>query len=550
MQLLLNKTLNLSNPNFYFIIVLSVLNGLLLCFISYKFIQALQLSDYKASKYFLWFLKDKGKNFTRIFFLTFLTLSAILVTSFLFVYLVDNELLVYLGLIFYFTFAIYYIVRVIKAPQKTPLKITNRVLRLEICLFIVNTALTFGFLTLFVEYSNYFKLMGIPILIIFVPIIVLLGNFIMLPFEHFNKLKYQNRAIRKINKMPNLIKIGITGSYGKTSTKNFLYDLLKRKYKVVKTPSSYNTPMGITKTILNYVEADTQVFIAEFGAYFIGDIEYLTKLIKPQVCAITSVGNQHLESFKTLENIKNTKNEIVEYSPKDATCVFNIDCKTTNDLYNNSSKNKVSCKINDVNADVTALNISYNENGANFTLKVGEKQADVCTNVLGEFMINDLLIAVGIALKVGMTFEEIVKYIKKVKPVENRLELKKLNNGLLILDDSFNANVLGAEQAINTLSLFKDRTKVVATPGIVELGKDQESANIKFGEQIACVANKVIIINKVNAKSIKEGLLNKGFSEENIFEVDNLFVAKDLLKKVLKPNDIVLIENDLPDNYT
>lgn len=547
---LLNKALNTANPNFYFIIILSVLNGLLLCFISYKFIQALQLSDYKASKYFLWFVKDKGKNFTRLFFLTFLTLSAILVTNFLFVHFVSDELLVYLGLVFYFIFAIYYVVKVVKGPQKTPLKITNRVLRLEICLFIVNVALNFGVFLLFVEVTHYLKLIGVPILIIFVPITVILCNFIMLPFEHLNKLKYQNRAIKKINRMPNLVKIAITGSYGKTSTKNFLYDILKTKYKVAKSPSSYNTPMGITKSILNFVDADTQIFIAEFGAEFIGDIEYLTKLIKPQICAITSVGNQHLESFKTLENIQKTKNEIVEYSPKDATCVFNIGCEKTNELYLKCSKNKLSCKINDMNADVTAYNISYNENGASFILKVGEETANVSTRVLGEYVISDLLVAITIALKVGLKFSEIVKAIKKVKPVENRLELKKLNNGLLILDDSFNANVLGAKQALNTLALFKDREKIVATPGLVELGKEQKEANITFGEQIAQVANKVIIINKVNLDAIKTGLLNKGFDTKNIYEVDSLFVAKNILKDILKQDNIVLIENDLPDNYT
>lgn len=550
MNLLLSNALSLSNPNLYFIIVLTILNGILLCFLSYKFVQALQLSEYKFAKYFTWIVKDKGKNFTRLFFLTFLSLSALLVTDFLFVHFLSHELLVYLGLLFYFIFAIFYIVKVIKAPQKTPLKLTNRVLRLEICLFIVNAALTFGFITLFVSATDYFKLVGIPLLIIFIPIVVAICDAIMFPFEHLNKLKYQNRAIKKINNMPNLIKVAITGSYGKTSTKNFLYDLLKRKYKVVKTPSSYNTPMGITKSILNYVEADTQVFIAEFGANFIGDIEYLTKLIKPQICAITSVGNQHLESFKTLDNIERTKNEIVVYSPENSTCVFNTDCETTKKLYNKCEKNKLSICVNNENADVTACNISYNEEGANFILKVGDKKANVCTKVLGEFMLADLLVAVGIALKVGMNFDEIVKAIKKVKPVENRLELKKLANGLLILDDSFNANVLGAKQALNTLSLFTDREKVVATPGIVELGKHQFEANKEFGKDIAKVANKVIIINKVNLESIKAGLLEEGFNAENIYEVDNLFVAKDLLKDILKPNDIVLIENDLPDNYT
>ncbi len=549
MNQLLNDVLNLNTPHFYFAIVVSVLNGLLLCFISYRFIQALQLSDYKFSKYFIWFAKDKGKNFTRIFFLTFLTLSALLVTNFLFIHLIASEVLIYLGLIFYFAFAIYYIIKVLRAPQKTPLKITNRVLRLEICVFVINALLTYAFFIVFVGFTDYFKLLGIPILIIFVPLIVALANLIMLPFENLNKLKYQNRAINKINKMPDLIKIGITGSYGKTSTKNFLYDLLKRKYKVVKTPSSYNTPMGITKTILNCLDADTQVLICEFGANFMGDIEYLTKLIKPQICAITSVGNQHLESFKTLNNIKNTKNEIVLYSPENATCVFNTNCETTTSLYNSCTKNKLSCKINDTSADISAVNIEYNENGASFILRMGENKANVSCSVLGEYLIADLLIAVAIAIKVGMTFDEVVKAIKKVKPVENRLELKKLKNGLLILDDSFNANVLGASQALKTLALFKNRVKVVATPGIVELGTQQFEANKNFGAEMAKIADKVVIINKVNAQSLKTGLLDNGFDANNIYEVENLFVAKDLLKKILSPNDIVLIENDLPDNY-
>ena len=152
------------------------------------------------------------------------------------------------------------------------------------------------------------------------PLWVALGGLLAWPIEKLVSEMYFRDAQKKLAARPDIIKIGITGSYGKTSVKFILGTILQEKYQTLITPSSFNTPMGVTKIIRERLTPATQVFVAEMGARHVGDIKELCRLVHPRYGVLTSVGPQHLDTFHTLERIKNTKYELMDAVPADGCC--------------------------------------------------------------------------------------------------------------------------------------------------------------------------------------------------------------------------------------
>ena len=212
-----------------------------------------------------------------------------------------------------------------------------------------------------------------------------------------------------------------------------------------------------------------------------------------------------------------------------------------------SNKNEI--KLNDENAKFSCFDITANENGLKFKMKLDTEIVECKTKILGEHNIENILTASAVAYQLKVTPKKIAQAISKLKPVSHRLELSKAENGVLILDDSFNSNINGTKMALKTLNLFENRRKVIVTPGLVELGDYEQEANEQFGKDIAKVCDIAIIVNQNNKNAIESGLLSQNFESENIYFVDTLREAIKLFETVLKRGDIVLLENDLPDNY-
>ena len=544
---------DIGNPHFYITIVLSLVNATMLCFAAYKFLQAIQLTGYRIKGYFYWLKDTRAKYVSRLFMLSFLSLCGLLVTNVLFYHFQNGtNYYSYISLIFYCYLCILFILNMYSVPKKTPLKYTRRMTRLVVTFFILSNVMTFYLIAFFWGLSNIFNFAIISVTPLFIPILVLLVHIITTPIEELIKLSFLNKAKHKLKKQDNLIKIGITGSYGKTSTKYILNTLLSQKYNVCMSPNSFNTPMGLTKVINNYLKPTHQVFIAEMGAMQVGEIKYLCNFIKPQHGILTAVGSQHRETFGTLENIKKTKYELIESIKEKGFAIFNGDNEVVRKLYDKTNLlNKRYVSLTDQNAFVSAKNIKVNKEGSEFDLMInGNKAVKVNTILLGEHNIQNILMAVAMSVELGLTVEEIKTGIKMLVSVPHRLELIKLPTGVTILDDSFNASVEGSISALNVLKLFEGSNKVVMTPGLVELGDRDYLENVNFGKRIGKVANKCILVNLAYKKPLKEGLLEVGFKEEDIIEAENLKVAKEILATLLKPNDVLLIENDLPDNYT
>ncbi len=541
-----------TNINMYIAIALSAINGVLLCFASYKFFQIIQLTGYKVKGYFLWLKDTKAKYLFRISMLAFLSVVCSVVCNVLFDMFDSNYLYSYIGLIFYFYFAIVFINNLYSAPKKVPLKYTARMSRLIVLLFLFVAGISFILIAVFTElglhwqFFRVFKFSVLCLTPLLLPVLVPLVHLIMVPIEKLITQRYVFEAKIHLKKREDLIKIGITGSFGKTSTKYMLNSILSKKYNVCMTPHSFNTMVGVAKVVNDYLKPENQVLIAEMGARNVGDIKQLADFVSPKYAIITNIGSQHMLSFGSYENIEKTKYELIESLPEDGFAVFSGDNEGCCRLYEKCPTRKVLVN-NTLNSKIHVDNIKVSTKGTSFTLIIEGEEHKFTTKLIGKHNVNNLLLCVAMALELGLTIDEIKDAVANLKPVPHRLEVSE-NNGITILDDSYNASVEGVEAALEVLSKFSNN-RIVVTPGLVELGKLEKEENIKYGEKLAKVADYVIIVNQVNLDSIKQGLENKKFDKEKIFTVDTLKDAKTKLKDIVKEGDTVLFENDLPDNY-
>lgn len=526
----------------YFIMLVYVINT------SGKSIHMLQQNLYNENNRYLKWL---GKNFKNSFIN--LNLYGILFSAFLF-FSVSDILDVFFLLILISVYVVSLFIDKEKRKHdqnKKPLVITKRVKRLIVTISIIYL-LPVIFFFINTENRN-ICLLILSILTSMNYLIIYLSNVINYPVERLVYHHFERLAKNKLKSMNNLKVIGITGSYGKTSSKNILNDILKIKFNCLATPKSINTFNGLMITINNKLSKLDDIFIAEMGAYVKGEINGLCKLVNPKYGIITSIGNAHLATFGSEQNIIDGKMELIEYLPSDGIGVLNKD-----DLKqkNYKIKNKNKCKIiwigiDNKDVDVKASNIKCNSKGTSFTVKFKdiEKTYDFETKLLGKHNVYNILASIALGYEFGISIKNLQQAVKKVKPVEHRLELKRLGDFYQI-DDAYNSNPIGAKNALDVLDLMKG-TKVVVTPGMIELGEKEEEYNREFGRQISEVADKVILIGEKRTKPIKQGLIDKKFDEDNIYVLNDVRDAYVLINKFKEKDDLyALFENDLPDTYT
>ncbi len=542
---------DLGNIHFILAFFLSIANAALLCLIAGKFLQILQLSGYKIKGYNVWLKDTKARYISRIAMLTFLSLACVLVTNALFDVYHQDSIYSYLGLIFYIYFSIVFIIHMVNSPQKTPLAQTRRMARLISCLFVLCMGITFVLIWVCTEWLYFIKFGVMVLTPLLLPVLVPLAHFIMLPLETFIRWNYIRKAKKKLASRPDLIRIGITGSYAKTSVKHILFDMLREKYNVCMSPHSFNTPMGLTKVVLKYLKPENQILIAEMGAKQVGDIAYLCNIINPQHAIITGIGSQHLETFGSVENIKKTKKELVLALLENANVVFNMENKGARELFEECTlKNKFLAGFGE-DSELKVSNVDITSNGMTFTLEYNGKSKKCTSNLIGKHNLENILLSATLALKLGVSLEGVARAISELQPVAHRLEVIR-NQNITVLDDAFNSSVEGSTAAVEVLSSFKDSVKICITPGMVEMGQEEFNVNEHFGEQLGKVCDYVIVVNKVNQEALKKGLESTDIAKENIILVDTLKQAKARLNELITPdkNYVVLFENDLPDNYT
>lgn len=527
--------------NSIFCIILFVLQAVAaisaLCMTFREDLLMLQQNSYRNDRYFRWWKKSLD-------FANPLRLAAIVGLALLILLPLSPVTDVALIIIFAVQTAV-----LARRKHKKPLVFTKRVWRLFITMSFLSIMFVAG-ACLGGGSTTYALLFGLLVLDTFSWIVLSFSNFIMKPVEASINQMYRNDARLILNQMPDLKVIGITGSYGKTSTKHYLYRILCEQFDVLMTPGSYNTTMGVIRTIREMLKPYNEVFIVEMGAKQPGDIRDICNLVHPHIGIITAVGEQHLESFKTIENVQRTKFELVEALPADGFAVLN------NDFPYVASRPVENVKAfrYAVNAtrdtDYTASNIVYSSHGTSFTINGGGKSLALSTKLVGECNISNLMAAVIVAMQLGIDDEKIKYAVSRIEQVEHRLNMTRTPGGITIIDDAFNSNPDGSRMALDVLSQMIEGRRIVVTPGMIELGDKQDYYNNLFGQHIAETCDIALVVGQYNRQAIVDGIKKTGkFNPANLYTPATFAEAQQILAGIMKKGDTVLYENDLPDTF-
>jgi len=379
-----------------------------------------------------------------------------------------------------------------------------------------------------------------------IPWLVMLSDWIDWPIEHGFRAWYIRDAKKLLARNSDLIVVGVTGSYGKTSMKYFLSSLLGIKYNVLMPPGSCNTPMGIVKFVRENITLAHEVFVCEMGARRVGEIKEICDLVNPRHAVITAVGEQHLETFKSLENVRRTKFELAEAAQPGGMVFLNGDNAAIRSYPLSREHLFYGLGENDWRAEEVEETpfVSFTVRGP-----AGES-ARIDTKLLGRHNVLNLVGAIAVAHHLGVPLEAIAAHAPKIQAPSKRLTLAELPEGTYI-DDAFNSNPEGCLEALHILSLFKDDCRILITPGMFELGAKQHEYNRAFGEAAGKVCDGIILIGEEQSRPIAEGVRATGFPEEKLFVVPDLAAAKAKLAEFDAGGrrKAVLFENNLPDNH-
>lgn len=394
-------------------------------------------------------------------------------------------------------------------------------------------------------------------------IALVIVNWINRPVEGMINQHYINDAKKKLRSVPDLTVIGVTGSYGKTSVKYYLDTLLKEHFEVLITPESYNTPMGVVKTIRSSLKPSHQIFICEMGARHVGDIKEICDIVHPEHGIITSVGPQHLETFFNMDNIVNTKFELADALPEVGLLFLNGD----NEYIRNHSgkyKNKIFyttgewAKAREMESQIEegevpqyyqTGDVKLSRTGTEFTVTApdGEKET-FQMRLLGEHNVINVAGAVAVANTLGIPLKQLKVPVRRIQPVAHRMQLLERGN-FTIIDDAFNSNPVGSRAAVETLKQFEG-VRILITPGMVELGEKEEEYNYKFGTYAADCCDYILLVGEKHTAPIHKGVLESGFSQERCRVFEKLEDALSFAYSIkAEGHKFILLENDLPDNY-
>ncbi len=508
----------------------------------------LQLNGYKIAEHINWLCK----NISRQWWLFLLVISGI------FLCVAEGNVLP----IRYNTKAVYaaaYIISLIvnaivfirymdyrRKNIKKRLVYTDRIKRLGLTLNLINIISVISFAACTGEAK------WIPAIIILLvgtyPIIMLIASVINLPIERSINSYYINDAKAMLKSMENLIVIGITGSYGKTSMKFYLNTLLREHFNVLMTPESYNTPMGIVRTVRERLRSTHEIFLCEMGARHVGDIAEVCEIANPTHGVITSIGPQHLETFFNIENIKKTKFELADYVSGRGKLFLNAD----NELIMEKAgeyKDIVFYQTKGDTKGYIATDIQVSNRGTEFNVTSPQGETErFNTRLIGEHNVINLVGAIAVANTLGISLKELRLPLRRIEPVPHRLQLIE-RGAVTIIDDAFNSNPIGSKAAVETLRMFSG-IRILITPGMVELGDMEEEYNKRFGKYASSCCDYIILIGEKHTRPIYNGAVLAGFSKDRIKIFENIEEGINYAYTIEDTgHKYILLENDLPDNY-
>jgi len=439
--------------------------------------------------------------------------------------------------------------------EKKPLSFTARMTRLAVAtgavaLGLLGTGVGLGWSTGLPEGVSWY-LLGLYVVDLGAPAWVALGAAFTQPVETAIQEGFKTQARRRLRDRPDLTVVGITGSYGKTSTKFILAELLRQRYNVYATPSSYNTPMGMCLAVNEHLTPAHQVLVLEYGIRYPGDMDELCEIARPDTSVVTTVGVAHLDTMGSVDAIAEEKGKLVEYTEEDGPAVLNMDDERVDAMAERTSGPvwRISAEGNP-EADISAHDVEYDTNGTSFRVRDDTgTEARFRTRLLGVHNVTNVLLAVAVGRSLGLRVREMAHAAERIEPIEHRLQLRS-DGEITVIDDAFNSNPVGARNAVEILSRMDGGRRVIVTPGMVELGDRQWPENKAFGTVIAeHDIDLAVLVGEEQTVAIREGLTEAGFPDDRVEVVPSLFEAQDLLDRRLEAGDVVLYENDLPDQY-
>lgn len=472
-----------------------------------------------------------------------------------------------------------------KSKAKKKLVFTKRVQRLVITDLILNFIVIAFTLFCF----GYLYLPGIlGILIPLQAVLLIPVNVINRPVEKAVSRYFINDAKKKLKQVPGLTVIGVTGSYGKTSVKFYLQALLQGHFHVLVTPESYNTPMGVVKTIRESLQPTHEIFVCEMGARYVGDIKEICEIVHPACGMITAIGPQHLETFGGMEQIVDTKFELADALPEGGILFLNGDNEHIVERSKRYDKTEASREISlakgllqeDVSKKKTvkengrekqpmstgkrkivfyrkqtdgegycAGNLRLSQLGTEFDVTAPDGETESFqTRLVGEHNVINIIGAISVAHTFGIPLKELKVPVRRLQPIPHRMQMLEQGN-VTIIDDAYNSNPVGSKAAVETLAMF-DGIRILVTPGMVELGTEEDEYNYKFGTYAAKCCDYILLVGRDHVKPIQRGAVENGFDEKKCLMYEDL---KDALAYAYgikgDGHKYILLENDLPDHY-
>ena len=500
-------------------------------------LQMMQQNSYRLGRYWRWLRSDLTGT-TRI--------TDLLMLAVVFIFHGNRWEMYAIG--FVGLLSLYKSIREFRVKYKKPLVFTARALRLYsvgITIVLLGVSLVW-----YATGTTYWAVFTAAAFAVLSPPTMSLSLILLMPFEKLINRWYWGDARRILRAMPHLTVIGITGSYGKTSTKHYLYRILSERFNVVMTPGSYNTTLGVVRTVRERLRPFHDVFIVEMGAKQPGDIAEICRLVNPRMGIITAVGEQHLETFRSIENVQRTKFELTDALPSGGTAILNDDFPYIANRPVTNVKNVFRYASGGATADYRIADVTYGRGETTFSIEGPEGLSEQFTTKLaGIHNLSNILAGYIAGRQLGMTGTEMRYAISQIEQVEHRLNIKQAPGGITVIDDAFNSNPHGSKMALDVLASFTDGQRIVVTPGMVELGSKQYEYNRVFGSQMASSCDLAIVVGVYNREAILAGLADGGFDESRIYAARDFADASAKVRETVRPSDIVLYENDLPDTY-
>ena len=372
----------------------------------------------------------------------------------------------------------------------------------------------------------------------------------LVPVSKFFNNRVMRNAAQKRLALKNLLVIGITGSYGKTSMKEMLYALLTPEFNVAKTEKNTNTEMGVACTLLDDVKDNHDIFIAELGAYKKNEIARAAAMIRPQIGVLTGINEQHLSLFGSAQNIQDAKYELIRALSEDGLAIFNGDNPATRALFRKTRPPKriysADPLAKPVPRSIELQGVKYSKDGTELNLKDGRKKFTVDVSLLGRHNTTNLLGAITVARALGVSYEKITEHVKEIKAPPHTLEIKKGIKETVLIDDTYSANKDGVLAALETLARIEGKQKIFILQPLIELGSSASRVHKEIGAKIAEVCNWCIITSPDYFPLLYKEALEGGMAKDAIMCIPDARRALRRTQEITDKGDVILLENRLP----